>query len=419
MPQRPHKIVNDPVYGFIGVPRGTVLEVVDHPWFQRLRRIRQLSLTHYVYPGAQHTRFQHALGALHLMTSALDVLRGKGVDIGDEDYEAAQLAILLHDIGHGPFSHTLEGDIIDAHHESLTLCFMRRLDEELGGRLRGAIDVFTGEHPLPFLHQLVGGQLDIDRLDYLNRDTYFTGVSEGVIGSERIIKMLNVAADGRLVVEEKGVYSIEKFLIARRLMYWQVYLHKTVLAAELMLKEALRRLAEVLRAGAPATGVTDDLHYFLTRDVESCHFEDAGTGVLDRFARLDDADVVAALKGGIFADDQLLKFLSESLLHRRLFKLRFSDREIPRAEVVTLRDAARRKYRIDAEQARHLVVVGRESNSAYVTVDDEIDILYKDGSVRPLSESLDFGVAPRRVEKWFLACPPTLIEQSDRSVTFV
>ena len=418
MPKPPPKIVNDPVYGFISVPRGTVLEVVDHPWFQRLRRIRQLSLTHYVYPGAQHTRFQHALGALHLMTAALDSLRLKGVDIDDDEYEAAQLAILLHDIGHGPFSHTLEGDIIDAHHESLTLCFMRALDEQLGGRLALAIEVFRGAYAKTYLHQLVSGQLDIDRLDYLNRDSYFTGVSEGVIGSERIIKMLHVA-DGRLVVEEKGVYSIEKFLVARRLMYWQVYLHKTVLAAELMLKEALRRLAEVVRAGAPVRGVSDELLFFLNHDVESCHFEDAGGGVLERFAELDDNDVVAALKGGAASADRLLVYLCRGLLDRRLFKLRFSAEPVARERVVTLREAARQTFGISLEQARHLVVVGRESNSAYVALKDEIDVLHKDGSVKPLSESVDFGVEARRVEKSYLACPAELTEHPSPFRTFV
>ena len=410
MPPLPHKIVNDPVYGFVAIPRGPVLRVVDHPYFQRLRGIRQLSLTHYVYPGAQHTRFQHALGALHLMTQALDTLRGKGVKIHDFEYEAAQLAILLHDVGHGPFSHTLEGDIIDAHHEQLTLCFMRALDAELDGALALAIDIFTGAYDRPFFHQLVSGQLDIDRLDYLNRDTYFTGVAEGVIGSERIIKMLHVAG-GQLVVEEKGVYSIESFLIARRLMYWQVYLHKTVLSAELMLKEAMRRMTDVVRAGAPVEGVSEDLRFFMTHHVESCHFEDAGAGVLPRFAALDDTDVVAALKGGARCADKLLSYLCRSLLERRLFKLRFSDVENSPEEVVTLRERARQTFDIDRDEARHLVIVGRESNNAYVAMKDEITILHRDGGVSALSDHSDFGVEARRVTKHFLACPEEVLEQ--------
>jgi len=417
MPEHPHKIVNDPVYGFIAVPRGIVLEIVDHPWMQRLRRIKQLSLTHYVYPGAQHTRFQHALGALHLMTEALDSLRTKGIAITQEEFEGAQLAILLHDIGHGPFSHTLEGDIIDAHHETLTLCFMRALNREFEGRLATAIEIFTGDHPKPFLHQLVSGQLDIDRLDYLNRDSYFTGVSEGVIGSERIIKMMHVV-DGRLVVEEKGIYSIEKFLIARRLMYWQVYLHKTVLAAELMLKEALRRLAEVLRAGAPINGVSENLEFFLIRNVESCHFEDPQAGVLRRFAELDDTDILSALKGGANNTDRLLRYLCSNLLNRNLFRLVFSDTPIPAEQLVTYRERARLQFDIDHEQARHLVIVGKESNSAYVASKNEIDVLYKDGSVKPLSRSVDFGVEARRVVKSFLAGPIEIIRHQQPFSTF-
>ena len=410
MPTRSHKIVNDPVYGFIAIPRGPVLRVVEHPYFQRLRAIRQMSLAHYVYPGAQHTRFQHALGAMHLMTEALETLRGKGVKVHDFEVEAAQLAILLHDVGHGPFSHTLEGDIIDAHHEQLTLCFMRALDEELDGALALAIDIFTGAYDRPFFHQLVSGQLDIDRLDYLNRDTYFTGVAEGVIGSERIIKMLHVAG-GQLVVEEKGVLSIESFLIARRLMYWQVYLHKTVLAAELMLQEAMRRMAEVVRAGAPVEGVSEDLRFFLTHRVGSCDFGDAGAGVLARFAALDDTDVVAALKGGVRCPDRLLSYLCRGLLERRLFKLRFSDAEFSEAEVVTLRERARLTFGIDRDEARHLVVVGRESNNAYVAMKDEITILRRDGGVSALSDHSDFGVEARRVTKHFLAAPREVLEQ--------
>ncbi len=403
------------MYGFIAVPKGLILAVVDHPWFQRLRGIRQLSLTHYVYPGAQHTRFQHALGSLHLMTMALDNLRQKGIAVTDDEYEATQLAILLHDIGHGPFSHTLEGDIIDAHHESLTLCFMQALNGQFGGRLALAIEIFTGAYAKTFLHQLVSGQLDIDRLDYLNRDTYFTGVSEGVIGSERIIKMLHVK-DDRLVVEEKGVYSIEKFLIARRLMYWQVYLHKTVLAAELMLKEALRRMAEVVRAGAPVDGISEDLRYFMMNHVEACHFEVEGSGMLARFATLEDVDIVAALKGGARSPDKLLAYLCGGLLHRRLFKLRFLETPLSAGQVVTLRDHARQTFAIDREQARHLVIVGSESNNAYVAMKDEISILRKDGGVSPLSDHVDFGVETRRVVKNYLACPEEVFEQFD-SVT--
>jgi len=410
MPNHPHKIVNDPVYGFIAIPRGLVLAIVDHPWFQRLRRIKQLSLTHYVYPGAQHTRFQHALGALHLMSQAVESLRTKGVEITDEEQEAVQLAILLHDIGHGPFSHTLEGDIIATSHEALTLCFMRALNAQYDGQLGLAIEVFSGKHSKPFLHQLVSGQLDIDRLDYLNRDTYFTGVSEGVIGSERIIKMLHVV-DDQLVVEEKGIYSIEKFLIARRLMYWQVYLHKTVLSAELMLKEVLKRLSTVIRAGLPSEGVSEALNFFLIRDVETSHFEDETGNVLAQFALLDDFDIVSALKGGANSSDKLLKYLCTSLLDRKLFTLKFTTAQINSVEVVTLRDRARLNFEIEGSLAEHLVIHGTESNSAYVAEKDEIKILYKDGSVKPLSTTVDFGVESRKIEKSFLAYPRELRKQ--------
>ncbi|MEM9525336.1 MAG: HD domain-containing protein, partial [Bacteroidota bacterium] len=243
-----HKILNDPVYGFISIPYGILFDLVEHPYFQRLRSIKQVSLTHYVYPGALHTRFHHALGALHLMGDAIASLRGKGVSISEAEAEAVRIAILLHDIGHGPFSHTLEHTLIEAHHEELSLLFMERLNDEFSGRLNLAIEIFTGRYEKPFLHQLVSGQLDMDRLDYLNRDSYFTGVSEGVIGYDRIIKMLNVA-DNRLVVEQKGIYSVERFLTSRRIMYWQVYLHKTVMSAEQMLILALKRARKLTLNG--------------------------------------------------------------------------------------------------------------------------------------------------------------------------
>lgn len=410
MPSSTFKIINDPVYGFISIPRGIVLDIIDHPWFQRLRSIRQLSLTHYVYPGAQHTRFQHAIGALHLMDAALVTLRQKGVSITEEEVEAARLAILLHDIGHGPFSHTLEGDIIEAPHEQLTLCFMRELNRIYDGRLAMAIAIFEGTYVKPFLHQLVQGQLDIDRLDYLNRDTYFTGVSEGTIGSERIIKMLQVN-EGELVVEEKGVYSLEKFLIARRLMYWQVYLHKTVLAAELMLKEALRRMTTLLKNGQSIEGIAPDLGYFLSKRVEACAFDDVNSGELARFARLDDVDVIASVKAGARHSDELLAYLCQSLLQRNLYRLEFRKEPIKESELVTLQERARQHFRVSDEEVQHLVIGGTESNHAYMALKDEINILHKDGSVRPLSANADFEVSSRQMQKYFLAFPKILCEQ--------
>ena len=285
------KIFNDPVYGFVSVPHGLLLDLVDHPHFQRLRRIRQVGLAHYVYPGALHTRFHHALGALHLMQEAIEVLRSKGTEISEAEAEAACVAILLHDIGHGPYSHALEHTIVDLHHEQLSLLFMEVLNRQFDGRLSLAIDIFTDRYDKKFLHQLVSGQLDMDRMDYLNRDSFFTGVSEGVIGYDRIIKMLAVH-EGELVVEEKGIYSIEKFLIARRLMYWQVYLHKTNVSAEHMVIHLLRRARELALAGSQLEA-SESLRWFLYRKATE---QPAVPELLEHFAHLDDVDIAAAIK---------------------------------------------------------------------------------------------------------------------------
>jgi len=278
------KIFNDPVYGFVSVPYGLLFNLVEHRWFQRLRRIKQVSLTHYVYPGALHTRFHHALGALHLMQQAIEVLRSKGAYISDQEAEAVSAAILLHDIGHGPFSHTLEHTLVRAHHEALSLLFMEQLNQELGGALDMTIRIFRDQYPKRFLHQLVSGQLDMDRMDYLNRDSFFTGVHEGVIGYDRIIKMLAIQND-ELVVEEKGIYSIEKFLIARRLMYWQVYLHKTVLSAEQMLVQTLRRAKDLVRAGE-LVPVYGGLAYFFAPRPLGDGFSDPPGRVAGTFCRV-------------------------------------------------------------------------------------------------------------------------------------
>lgn len=302
---QPKKIFNDPVYGFVEVPRGLLLDLVDHSFFQRLRRIRQLGLAPYVYPGALHTRFHHALGALHLMQLAIKVLQDKGAPITDEEAEAVCIAILLHDIGHGPFSHALEHTLVDLHHETLSTLFMTELNRQFEGRLSLAIDIFEDRHPKKFLHQLVSGQLDMDRMDYLNRDSFFTGVSEGVIGYDRIIKMLAVHK-GELVVEEKGIYSIEKFLIARRLMYWQVYLHKTGVCAEQMLTHLLMR-ARHLVLGGEELEAPRHLAWFLYRKPGTVSDE---TDILRHFSQLDDADITAAIKYWSEAEDFTLAYLS-------------------------------------------------------------------------------------------------------------
>ena len=308
--QNKKKIFNDPVYGFITIPYELLFDLIEHPYFQRLRRIKQLGMTDYVYPGALHTRFHHALGALHLMTQTIESLRSKGVKITEEEALGVSIGILLHDIGHGPFSHALEHTIIDIHHETLSLTFMNVLNEEFDGALTTAIDIFTDQYPKRFLHQLISGQLDMDRLDYLTRDSFFTGVYEGVVGYDRIIKMLAVKED-ELVVEEKGIYSIEKFLVARRLMYWQVYLHKTVVAAEQMLVRVLER-AKLLAKQGIVLKVPDNLAYFLYNDFSEAELQENSRELLNNFARLDDYDIFAALKEFTLLEDP---FLSLSLIH--------------------------------------------------------------------------------------------------------
>ena len=397
------KILNDPVYGFVGIPYGILFDLVEHPYFQRLRNIKQVSLTHYVYPGALHTRFHHAVGALHLMQQAVTNLREKGVPITAEEAEAVMIAILLHDIGHGPFSHTLENTLIGVNHETLGVLFMERLNDEFRGRLSLAIEVFTGRYPKPFLHQLVSGQLDMDRLDYLNRDSYFTGVAEGVIGYDRIIKMLNVV-DGRLVVEQKGIYSVERFLTSRRIMYWQVYLHKTVVAAEQMLRLTLRRARELAELGqrpwAPPA-----LEYFLQHRVTAADFQRQRNDLLASFAALDDTDISSAVKTWQRHPDALLSYLSFGLVNRRLFRLEFSNEPFDPEYVDRLRAAIRRSDRLPRNAADHLIIQGQETNSAYTLTKEEIMVCTKGNEVVPMSAISDFAIAPRSYTKYFLCYP--------------
>jgi uncharacterized protein len=397
------KILNDPVYGFVNLPDGVLFELVEHPWFQRLSRIKQTSLTHLVYPGALHTRFHHAIGALHLMQQAIEVLRSKGTAVTPAEAEGACIAILLHDIGHGPFSHTLEHTLIQVHHEELSLLFMQRLNQEFAGQLDLAINIFKGTYPKRFLHQLVSGQLDMDRMDYLNRDSFFTGVHEGVIGYDRIIKMLAVR-DDELVVEEKGIYSIEKFLIARRLMYWQVYLHKTVLAAEQMLIAALRRAKALARQGAvlPASSA---LAFFLQQAPGPEDFARQGDQLLARFAALDDYDIIAALKEWMHHDDPVLAFLARSIINRRLFRLEFSPRPFDVGYRQQIRERILQWSGLPPEALDYLFITGKESNAAYRTSKDEIKILHKSGQVLPMSQSTDYDLQAREVTKYFLCYP--------------
>lgn len=397
------KILNDPVYGFVNVPYGIIFNLVEHPYFQRLRRIKQVSLTHYVYPGALHTRFHHALGALHLMSQAIDVLRSKGVDISEEEAQAVSIAILLHDIGHGPFSHTLEHTLINVSHETLSTLFMEKLNEQFDGSLSLAIKIFNNAYHKKYLHQLVSGQLDMDRMDYLNRDSFFTGVYEGVIGYDRIIKMLSVH-NGELVVEEKGIYSIEKFLIARRLMYWQVYLHKTVLAAELMLIQALTRAKELAKEGFPFQ-ISSSLEFFLHQDLTQADFQTRRDELLENFSLLDDYDIVSALKSWKNCEDDILSFLAKGLIDRQLFKLEFNNQEFDAAYLDQKRKALAQTLGLPSKALDYILISGKETNTAYSTSKDEIKILYKNGAVLPMSRSSDHGIEAKMITKHYLCHP--------------
>src|SRR6185503_19051637 len=319
------KIINDPVYGFITINEPLILDIIAHPYYQRLRRIYQMAFAHLVYPGAVHSRLHHSLGAYHLMCSALSELKGKGVEITPSEELGAKIAILLHDIGHGPFSHALENELItDVHHEAISLLIIKKLNEEFNGQLDTALDIFTNKYHKPFLFQLVSGQLDVDRMDYLNRDSFFTGVSEGVIGYDRIIKMLAVK-DDQLLVEEKAIYSIEKFLVSRRLMYWQVYLHKTVLCAEKMLINIIRRARDV-KAIAPSKELDIFLHSEFNQEDIKEH--------LDDFCRLDDYDVLAAIKRWMSHPDKILSFLCDGIVNRKLLKIKYSGTKIDNEDVI-------------------------------------------------------------------------------------
>ncbi|MGR6087162.1 MAG: HD domain-containing protein [Arcticibacter sp.] len=399
------KIINDPVYGFITIPFETVQRIIDHPWFQRLTRIRQLGLTSLVYPGALHTRFHHALGAMYLMTTAIETLRSKGHEITEEEAEAATIAILLHDIGHGPFSHALENLLVHVDHEYLSDLFMQRLNQEFQGKLTEAIRIFNDEHPKRFLHQLVSSQLDVDRLDYLNRDSFFTGVSEGVISSERIIKMLEVAG-GNLVVEEKGLYSVEKFIIARRLMYWQVYLHKTTLAAEHMLISIIKRARELCQNGEPVFG-SGPLLDFLSNDYGEKDFQ-SRPELLEQFASLDDFDVLSAVKAWANHSDKTLSLLCKSLIDRRLFKISITKTPPEQQQIESIKQQVSAHFGVDISLADYLVLTGKVWNSAYKVNENNIHILFKDGRLTDIAEAsdnLNISSLSSTVTKYFLASP--------------
>lgn len=380
------KIINDPVYGFITIPSELIFDIVSHPYFQRLRHIKQLGLTDYVYPGALHTRFQHALGAMHLMGSVLDALRFKGIEISDDEYEASQLAILLHDIGHGPFSHALEDILIPGvNHESLSYLFMHRLDEAFAGSLGLTIKIFRNSYKRKFFHQLVSSQLDIDRLDYLRRDSFFTGVQEGTIGIDRIISMLTVHND-QLVVEEKGIYSIESFLNARRLMYWQVYLHKTTVSTERMLVNLVRRAQALVRAGEQLFA-SDALLTFLKMDFTPSAFRE-NQEVLNLFGQLDDNDIWGAVKFWRNHPDKILALLARMMIDRKLFQIKLSTEPIKRNQVEKIREAIMDEYGILRAEASYLFSHGTVTNEAYAE-GQEINILMRNGELLDIAQASD------------------------------
>ncbi len=372
------KIINDPVYGFITIDDELIFSIIAHPWYQRLRRVHQMAMALLVYPGAVHTRLHHSLGAYHLMSSALTELKRKGVDISPQEEQGARIAILLHDIGHGPYSHALEQILVEkVHHENISLLLMEALNRQFNGQLTTALEIFTGRHPKKFLHQLISGQLDVDRMDYLTRDSFFTGVSEGVIGYDRIIKMLTVH-EGELMVEEKGIYSIEKFLVARRLMYWQVYLHKTVLCAEQMLQRILLR-ARLLGAAAPSPF----LNLFILQQPEK---PIDITQRLAEFCCLDDTDIVSAIKAWSLHEDVVLHTLCRGLLNRDLLKVKYSGEPVNAALLEEKQSAVAAGCSVSQEDAAWLAFTGQAVSSTYNGDDEHIRILFKDGTVKDISE---------------------------------
>jgi uncharacterized protein len=404
------KIFNDPVYGFITIPGGLIFDLVEHSWFQRLRRIRQLGLTSMVYPGALHTRFHHALGAMHLMHLAIETLRSKGFQITSEESEGARMAILLHDIGHGPFSHALENCLVQGiDHENLSDLFMNRLNRQFEGRMDTCIEIFNDRYPKRFLHQLVSGQLDMDRLDYLTRDSFFTGVSEGVISTDRIIKMLTVADDA-LAVEGKGIYSIENFIVARRLMYWQVYFHKTVVAAEYMLISLLSRARQLSRLGHTLFA-TPALAFFLSREVDARQFT-TDPQVLEKFAALDDYDVFTSIKIWASHPDPVLSELSKGLVDRNLFHIDLQEKPFDEVWVAQLKSAVSIAYKLSADETEYFVIQGIITNNAYNPESDKINIMDKHGRLADIadaSDQLNIAVLSTPVSKHFICYPKKII----------
>jgi HD superfamily phosphohydrolase len=402
------KIFNDPIYGFITIPNALIYDLIQHPYFQRLRRISQMGLSYLVYPGANHTRFHHALGCMHLMQKAVDVLRFKGVSISEEEENALYIAILLHDIGHGPFSHAMEKSIVeDVHHEAISLLFMNQLNEEFNGQLSLAIQVFKGEYHRKFMLQLISSQLDMDRMDYLKRDSFYSGVAEGNVNSERLIQMMNVV-DDVLVIEEKGIYSVEKFLMSRRLMYWQAYLHKTSLVAELILTKVLKRAKELTLKGVQLP-CSEALLFFMQNRIALENF-DANT--LDLFSQLDDFDIISALKSWQRQDDFILSSLSKMIINRDLPKIKVVTDKVLLDEMLPLQERFASENSISISDTNYFIFKGKIKNQAYSKEAEPIRILKKDKTIEDVveaSDQLNLKSLSKLVTKYYICFPKQLV----------
>jgi len=399
------KILNDPVYGFITLNRGILLDLIDHPYFQRLSRIKQLGLTYLVYPGAHHTRFHHAVGAAYLMKQALSTFKELGVNIQKEEERGALIAILLHDIGHGPYSHALEHSFLSGvSHENVSEIFMRKLNDQYSGELSLAIQIFRNQYHKKFLHQLVSSQLDMDRLDYLKRDSFFTGVSEGVVSNQRIIKMFDIVND-EILIKEKGIYSIEKFIVARRLMYWQVYLHKTVLSAEFLLAKIISRARELLCAGEKLF-VTPELNMFLTKNITKNELKQ--DIYLNAFASLDDNDIMTCIKVWMKSKDIVLSRLASMLIERKLLKVKIANTSFDIEQVNKIRETHQKKLGLNEDEIKYFVFQEQMINNAYDPRKDTIKIKYKDGTVKDItdaSDNLNVSALAKPVTKHYLFAP--------------
>ena len=402
------KILNDPIYGFITIPNELIYDLVQHPYFQRLRRISQMGLSYLVYPGATHTRFHHALGCMHLMQKAIEVLRFKSVIISGEEENALLIAILLHDMGHGPFSHAMEHSIVEeVNHESISLLFMNKLNIEFDNKLALAIKIFKGDYHRQFMLQLISSQLDMDRMDYLKRDSFYSGVNEGNINSERLIQMMNVV-DDVLVIEEKGIYSVEKFLMARRLMYWQVYLHKTSLVAELILTKILKRAKELTQKGI-VLNCSEPLLYFIRNKVELSTFDNS---ILQKFAQLDDFDIISALKSWQTNDDFILGSLSKMIINRDLLKIKLSPEKISSDKKNELLEKYSKQANISIQEANYFIFKGKIINQAYSSIAEPIRILMKNSTVEDVveaSDQLNLKALSKAVTKYYICYPKNLV----------